>query len=103
MAGLAAASHLHANVAESRIACSFDTVAGLVSGVEAGIGIGLLPCFAGDCHAGLIRLMPPIPSLTTDLWLLTHADLRQVPRIRVLLDFLAERLTALRSVVEGQG
>lgn len=103
MAGLAAASHLHANVPESRIACSFDTVSGLVSGVEAGIGIGLLPCFAGDRPAGLIRLMPPIPSLTTDLWLLTHADLRQVPRIRVLLDFLAERMTALRSVVEGQG
>ena len=103
MAGLAAASHLHANVPESRVSCSFDTVGGLVSGIEAGIGIGLVPCFAGDRRAGLIRLMPPISLLTTDLWLLTHADLRQVPRIRVLLNFLAERMTALRSVVEGRG
>ncbi len=103
LTGLAAAAHLRANVPESRIACSFDTVGGLVAGIEAGIGTGLLPCFAGDRRQSLIRLMPPIPALTTDLWLLTHADLRQVPRIRILLDFLGERMAALRSVVEGIG
>ena len=29
------------------------------------------------------------------LWLLTHERLRHTPRVRVVLDFLAERLTGL--------
>ena len=101
LAGLAAASHVRGNIPESRIACRFDTVGGVAAGIEAGIGIGLLPCFAGDRHPALVRLGPPIASLATDLWLLTHVDLRHVPRVRVLMEFLGERMAALRSLVEG--
>ena len=101
LAGLAAASHLRAHVPERRIACRFDTVGGVVAGVAAGIGPGLLPCFAGDRHRSLARLTSPIAALETDLWLLTHEDLRHVPRVRVLLDFLGERLGLLRTLLEG--
>ncbi|MGI4977923.1 MAG: LysR family transcriptional regulator [Janthinobacterium lividum] len=102
LSGLAAAAHLRAHLPEERrIAARFDTVGGLVAGVEAGLGRGLLPCFAAARRPALARLAPPIDTLATDLWLLTHPDLRQVPRVRVLLDFLAERLAALRPAIEG--
>lgn len=102
LSGLAAAEYLRANVPDTRVACRFDTVGGVAAGIEAGIGIGFLPCFAGDRNPGLIRVIPPIAALTTDLWLLTHADLRNVPRIRVLLDFVSERAGRLRPLLEGQ-
>ena len=101
LAGLAAASHLRGSVPEGRIACRFDTVGGVVAGIEAGIGVGFLPCFAGDRRPALVRLGPPVAALATDLWLLTHADLRHAPRVRVLMEFLGERMAALRSLVEG--
>lgn len=101
LAGLAVASHMRTHVPDNQVACRFDTVAGLVAGIEAGLGHGFLPCFAGDRHRSLIRLSPPLPSLSSDLWLLTHSDLRHVPRIRVLLDFLGSRLASLRPLLEG--
>lgn len=102
LSGLSAAAHLRAHLPdERRIAARFDTVGGLVAGVEAGLGRGLLPCFAAARRPALARLATPIDALATDLWLLTHPDLRQVPRVRVLLDFLAERLAALRPAIEG--
>jgi DNA-binding transcriptional LysR family regulator len=101
LAGLAAASLLRSSVPASQVACRFDTVSGLVAGIEAGLGLGFLPCFAGDRHPAFIRVAPPLPSLSSDLWLLTHPDLRHVPRIRILLDYLAEKLVPLRPLLEG--
>ncbi len=100
LAGIAGAVHLR-RLPPERVACRFDTVGGILAGVEAGLGIGLMPCFAGDRQPSLIRLGPPIAALGTDLWLLTHPDLRTAPRIRVVLDFLADRLTPHRSLIEG--
>ena len=102
LSSLAAAAHLRANVAESRIACRLDGVNGLAAAAEAGIGRAILPCFLGDTRPKLARLTPPLPALASDLWLLTHADLRHVPRIRALLDFLGERLAAKRALLEGR-
>lgn len=102
LAGIAGAAHLR-DVPPERVACRFDTVGGILAGVGAGLGAGMLPCFAGDRHPGLVRLGPPIAALGSDLWLLTHPDLRNAPRIRVVLDFLADRLTALRSLIDGSG
>ena len=102
LTGLTAASYFRAHVPEHRIVCRFDTVAGLVAGIEAGLGHGLLPCFIGDRHPSLARLLPALASSSTDLWLLTHADLRNLPRIRVLMDFLGQRLAVLRPLLEGQ-
>jgi DNA-binding transcriptional LysR family regulator len=101
LTGLAASSLLRHSVPDRQVACRFDTVDGVLAGIEAGLGCGFLPCFAGDRHPGLNRLLPPMPSLASDLWLLTHPDLRHVPRIRVLMDFLGEKLTLLRPLLEG--
>ena len=89
-------------VPERRVRHRFDSVSGVAAGVAAGLGAGLLPCFCGDARPGLHRLSPPIPALAVDLWLLTHADLRNVPRVRVVMDALAAHIVALRAAIEGE-
>ena len=54
MAGLAGAARLR-TLPPERIATRFDSVSGMRAAVMAGLGIGLLPCFAGDGEAGLMR------------------------------------------------
>ncbi|MDJ0388746.1 LysR family transcriptional regulator [Roseomonas sp. E05] len=90
-----------ARIAPERIAGRFDSVLALSGAIRAGLGIGHLPCFVGDTQPGLVRLSPPVAELAGTLWLLTHPDLRQTPRIRVLLDHLAEEITLCRPLVEG--
>ena len=91
-----------AHLPPERIVYKLNTVLGLAEAVEAGIGIGYLPCFIGDSRASLRRLAPPKPEFGTDLWLLTHPDLRNAPRIRVFLDFLAAEIAARRKFIEGE-
>ena len=88
-------------VPAARLAGRFDTVLGLAQAVKAGIGVGHLPCFIGDSWPGLVRLAPPQPEYASSLWLLTHPDLRHTPRVRALLDFLAEAIAAQRPLIEG--
>jgi DNA-binding transcriptional LysR family regulator len=90
-------------VAPERIAYRVNTVLGLAEAVQAGIGIGHLPCFIADGVPDLLRLSPPNPEFAADLWLLTHPDLRHSPRVRVFLDFVAGEIAARRFEIEGEG
>ncbi|SHF23148.1 LysR substrate binding domain-containing protein [Modicisalibacter ilicicola DSM 19980] len=71
-----------------------DTLLGMQAAVRDGIGRAALPCYLGDADETLTRVGEPIPKLATDLWLLTHPDLRRVARIRALLDFVANKVNA---------
>lgn len=73
----------------------YDTQAGLLAGVRAGMGLTILPAYLADREPDLIRCIPPKRTDTTGLWLLTHERLRRVPRVRIVLDFLANALTRL--------
>jgi len=90
------------HVPPERVAYKVNTVLGLAEAVEAGIGIGFLPCFIGDTRPGLTRLAPPEPTLGTDLWLLTHPDMRHTPRVRLFMDFLATEVARLKPLLEGE-
>lgn len=98
---LSAVRYLARHVAPERIVYKLNTVLGLAEALEAGIGIGFLPCFIGDTRPGLTRLAEPDPDLSADLWLLTHPDLRHTPRVRLFLDFAATELARLKPLVEG--
>jgi DNA-binding transcriptional LysR family regulator len=96
------ARHVREHVPAERIAYKINTVLGLAEAVEAGIGIGHLPCFIGDARPSLVRLSPPDPAFAADLWLLTHPALRHSPRVRVFLDFLAGEIAQERGLIEGE-
>lgn len=80
---------------EESVVMKYDTGTGLLAGVRAGMGLTILPAFLADRESDLIRCIPPKREDTTGLWLLTHERLRHVPRVRLVLDFLAAELTKL--------
>jgi len=55
--------------------------------IAAGLGLGVLPMRAARLFANLRPLSPVVARGTG--WLVVHPELRQVPRIRVVIDTLA--------------
>lgn len=66
-----------------------------------GLGLAVLPCFTGDAIPALQRVGDRLAELDTDAWLLTHADLRDTARIRVVLDVLQQGFQRSRDVLAG--
>ncbi len=79
-----------------------DDMIAAVAAARAGIGATRMACFLGDSDPLLARVLG-LPLFTqAPLWLLTHADLRHLPRVRAFTDFAAARLKALQPLFEGQ-
>ena len=82
---------LKENGLEDAVAMQHGSAMGLLAAVRSGIGLAVLPCFVADLDPDLIRCLPPTED-DRGLWLLTHERLRHTPRVRAVLDFLADRL-----------
>ncbi len=54
--------------------------------VRKGAGLGVLPCFAGDADPSLVRLTPPLSGIESDMHIIVHPDLRQLPNVRAVMD-----------------
>jgi len=80
-----------------------NSLLGLFEAAKRGMGIAPLPCFLGDPERGLRRLIEPPEALASELWLLSHPDLRRTARVRALMDFLSEAIDAERTLIEGCG
>ncbi|WP_026792017.1 LysR family transcriptional regulator [Pleomorphomonas oryzae] len=61
---------------------------------EEGHGMAALPRVLGDGRPGLARIPTPLPEPSQGVRLGVHADMRDVPRIRTFIDFMAQRLRA---------
>jgi DNA-binding transcriptional LysR family regulator len=80
---------------EDAVAMHYDSVTGLLAAVRAGFGVAALPCFVADNDPDLIRCLPPKHKEERGIWLLTHERLRHTPRVRIVLDYLGDRLARL--------
>jgi DNA-binding transcriptional LysR family regulator len=67
----------------------------MVEACARGLGLAVLPGAIARGRGGLERALDHAID-ETDLWLVIHRDLRQVPRIRAVADALASRLEAAR-------
>jgi DNA-binding transcriptional LysR family regulator len=56
----------------------------------AGAGLCILPCFLADPDTRLVRVLPVAVTLTRSFWMIVHSDMRDLARIRVTGDFIAE-------------
>ncbi len=73
-----------------------------LTAVRAGLGMAVLPCFMGDATPGVFRMPPGSSILKTDIWVLTHEDMRNTARIRKFTSFIADALLRHRDLVEGK-
>lgn len=69
--------------------------------VRAGVGLSILPCHLADTDPALVRVGAPIDEIATDQWLLVHRDLRDLPRVRAVMDALVELFNDQRTLLEG--
>ena len=74
---------------------------GILAAVQAGMGVGPLPCWMGDAAEGVDRVLPA-EQYAQDLWLVLHRDLRHVARVRVVCEFLAEEMRAAAARLRGR-
>jgi DNA-binding transcriptional LysR family regulator len=77
---------------EGQVAMHHATSTGLLSAIRSGFGIAVLPCIVADAEPDLIQCVPPRDDHNRSLWLLTHERVRHTPRVRLVIDFLYERL-----------
>ncbi|WP_224363837.1 LysR family transcriptional regulator [Hyalangium versicolor] len=87
----------------ARVAVRCNSLLSVVAAAGAGVGIGLMPCFMGDREPSLRRLMPPLSTLSRDIWLVVHRDLQHNARVRAVLHFLAELIQRERPLISGGG
>jgi DNA-binding transcriptional LysR family regulator len=90
-----------AHVVPECVAVKVNMVSTMASAVNAGLGIGLLPCFIGAQMADVRRIDAIRPASDTGLWVLTHPDLKKAARVRAFLEFFGAELTKRRKLIEG--
>ena len=67
----------------------------------AGAGLCVLPDFIAAREPGLVRVLPDDVHLVRSLWLVTHADLKSLARIRVVNDMIVQAVKADRAMFTG--
>lgn len=98
---ISAARWMEDNLPASSIVVRVNAVSAVADAIDAGLGIGLLPCFMGSKNPGLVRIKAQIPA-ESGLWILTHADLKKAARVRAFLDFYGYELSRQRKMLEGE-
>jgi DNA-binding transcriptional LysR family regulator len=73
-----------------RLRC--DSVLGVVRAVQCAAAIGVAPTFLMRGHPELVDLSGPLPEVESDLWLLTHPDVRHLRRVKAFFDFVRTRI-----------
>jgi DNA-binding transcriptional LysR family regulator len=70
--------------------------------VRAGAGLAVLPCYLGDVDTSLRRIGPVLKDVWADQWLLVHRDLRELARVRRVMDALVALFQEQKQLLEGK-
>ncbi len=66
-----------------------------INAIRAGVGIGPLHIGMAKLWPDVTQILPDLPVPSLELWLACHADVRHNKRIRLVMDFLAQRMKSL--------
>jgi len=74
-----------------------------VEATRAGAGIGFLPCFMGDLHDDLVRLLPDRIAELLPYWMVLRPDSMRRPAVAAVVQALREQVTMHREKLLGRG
>lgn len=94
---------LHDVVPHPRVVFHSNSMIAQMNAAAAGVGLVLLPCFAGDVDSRLTRLKGSEFVANRGLWISAHHDLHDVPRVKAVIRFLTDLVHKHRSFLEGNG
>jgi DNA-binding transcriptional LysR family regulator len=63
-----------------------------------GFGLCVLPCFMADSNVLLTRVLKKQFSLKRSFHMITHSDIRNLARIQITLDFIAQEVASARGL-----
>lgn len=92
MAEHRAARWLRSKAPRTQIHAECGNVPSAFLAVKTGACLGPLPMLLADMDDELLCVLGPIRDLSYPMYLLTHRDLRRVPRISAFFDFCSSRL-----------
>ena len=104
---IVASDWLAEHVPAERIGFRCNSLVNQLVATRAGLGIALLPCYLADSsskngNTGVRRMSGVLPDLTSELWIVTHQDLKNTARIRAFLASIGDAIAAERRRFEGQ-
>jgi DNA-binding transcriptional LysR family regulator len=86
---------IEAHVPKERIAFRHNSLMTIYMSVKAGLGVSPCPAILSAVDADLVRCMPLPVDTSRGLWVLAPERLKKAPHVRILLDFLANRLSSV--------
>jgi len=81
---------------------TFASMEVMAEAARAGLGMVMLPTYAGDPDPGLTRLPKPDLRHVADFWLLSHGDLRDNARLRATREAIATGLLQRAALFRGE-
>ncbi|MCO5162425.1 MAG: LysR family transcriptional regulator [Mesorhizobium sp.] len=100
------AEWIYTQVTPAEVAQFRNNVAGIFSDIKAGHGVSVMSDVLAKCDPDFVLCFTPDIDQPHEIWLLTHERLREVPRVRAVLDFLAghfSRHPAFRQALQRNG
>lgn len=73
----------------------------LESAILQGLGFGACSCLTADANPDLVRLFDDRIIFSSEIWLVSHSELRRSARIRSMYDYLGDLLRANKAAFEG--
>jgi DNA-binding transcriptional LysR family regulator len=73
-----------------------------VEATRAGAGIGFLPCFMGDLHQDLVRLLPDAFSERLPYWMVLRPDSMRRPAVAAVVQALRDQAVEHREALLGR-
>lgn len=89
---LPAALWMKAHAPNAPIAASCTNIPSVHLAVKSGAGLAPLPAVYAAEDPKLVRLLGPMPELDYPLFLFTHKDLRELPRVSIVFEFCMREL-----------
>jgi DNA-binding transcriptional LysR family regulator len=74
----------------------------MVAAVRWKMGMAYMPCFAARQEPNIVRVPGAAIVHQSDMWVLTHKDLRLSARLRVLRDVIAEEFDGIRQQLDSR-
>jgi DNA-binding transcriptional LysR family regulator len=90
-----------AHADSARIVSHSISIPNMDAVLRSGLGVGALPCFAGDFESDLIRCFNIPKTMHDQFWLVTSERARAAPQVRAFIDFAVPRVRAFRAQLGG--
>lgn len=86
---------------EENVVVRCGSISSTLGSARAGLGLAVLPCFLADTAPELVRCLPPLPGVTSQIWMIIREDLKAAPHVRAFADFLAQKMRDARDCLSG--